>query len=95
MGGVDISVLLRMPERMTQYVLTWNLSLRLRLSDLTRAEGNIFNWAVYIPPSGNAPKAPSRVADRVYQQLHNRPDVLIFVLGIFNHCKMDYAISGF
>lgn len=57
---------------------------------LPRDYGNIFICAVYIPPS----KAASRVADCVYQQIQNKPDAPIFVLGDFNHCKMDYALVG-
>lgn len=48
---------------------------------LPRDYGNIFICAVYIPPSGNASKAASRVADCVYQQIQNKPDAPIFVLG--------------
>lgn len=62
---------------------------------LPRDYGNIFICAVYIPPSGNASKAASRIADCVYQQLKNKPDALLFTLGDFNHCKLEYALPGF
>lgn len=71
------------------------ICLSLRPFYLPRDYGNIFICAVYIPPSGNAFKAASRVADCVHQQLKNEPDAPIFVLGDFNHCNMDYALPGF
>lgn len=65
------------------------LCLSLRPFYLPRDYGNIFICAVY------ASKAASRIADCVHQQLENKPDAPIFVLGDFNHCKMDYALPGF
>ncbi len=65
------------------------------MSYLPRAYGNIFIWAVYIPPSGNAAKAALSIADCAHQQLRNKPDTPLFVLGDFNHCKMEHALPGF
>lgn len=47
------------------------LSLSLRPFYLPRYYGKIFVCVVYIPPSGNAAKAASRIADCVHQQLQN------------------------
>lgn len=51
--------------------------------------------AVYIPPSGNAGKAASLIANCIHQQLQSKPDAPIFVLGDFNHCRLESALPGF
>lgn len=71
------------------------LCLSLRPFYLPRDFGNIFVCVVYIPPSGNAGKAASRIADCVHQQLLNKPDAPMFVLGDFNHCNLNSALPGF
>ncbi len=56
----------------------------------------ISSSALYIlRPVGMHQKVALRIADCVHQQLQNKPDAPIFVLGDFNHCKMDYALPGF
>ena len=71
------------------------LCLSLRPFYLPRDYGNIFICAVYIPPSGNASKAASRIADCVHQQLKNKPDAPLFTLGDVNHCRLEQALPGF
>lgn len=71
------------------------LCLSLRPFYLPRDYGNIFICVVCIPPSGNAARAASCIADCVHQQLQNKPDAPIFILGDFNHCKLNSALPGF
>ncbi|KAK0155032.1 RNA-directed DNA polymerase from mobile element jockey [Merluccius polli] len=71
------------------------LCLSLRPFYLPRDYGNIFISVVYIPPSGNAAIAASRIADCVHKQLQCKPDAPMFILGDFNHCKMECALPGF
>ena len=71
------------------------LCVSLRPFHLPRDYGNIFICAVYIPPSGNASRAASRIADCVHQQLKNKPDAPLFTLGDVNHCRLEHALPGF
>ena len=71
------------------------LCLSLRPFYLPREYGNIFICAVYVPPSGNASRAASRIADCVHRQLQGKPDAPLFTLGDLNHCKLEYALPGF
>ena len=57
--------------------------------------GNVLICAVYVPPSGNAARAATRIADCVYQQLQRTPGAPIVVLGDFNHCKLELSLPGF
>lgn len=65
------------------------LCLSLRPFYLPRDYGNIFICAVYIPPRRNA------------SWLHHaavcplRPDAPLFILGDFNHCKLESSLPGF
>ena len=65
------------------------LCLSLRPFYLPREYGNIFICIVYIPPSANASKAASRIADCVHSQLEMKPDAPMLILGDFNHRKME------
>ncbi|KAK0143498.1 hypothetical protein N1851_018336 [Merluccius polli] len=56
---------------------------------------NIFVCAVYIPPSGNANRAATQIADCVYRHLQNKPDAPTLILGDFNHCSLNKSLPGF
>lgn len=71
------------------------ICISLRPFYLPRDYGNIFLCSVYIPPNGNALKAASCVADCAHQQLRDKPDSPIFVLGDFNHCRLELSLPGF
>lgn len=50
---------------------------------------------MYVPPDGNAVKAAARITDCVQQQLHKTPGAAVFILGDFNHCKLEQVLTGF
>lgn len=71
------------------------LCLSLRPFYLPRDYGNIFICAVYILPSGNASRAAYCIADCVHEQLRNKPEAPIFVVGDVNQCRLEQALPGF
>lgn len=71
------------------------LCLSLRPVYLPREFGNIVMCAVYVPPDGNAARAAARITDCVQQQLHKTPGAAVFILGDFNHCKLEQVLTGF
>ncbi len=72
-----------------------SICLNLRPFYLHKDFRDIFICAVYIPLSGNAFKAASRIADCVHEQVKNEPDASIFVIGDVNRCKLEQAFPGF
>lgn len=54
-----------------------------------------FVCVLYIPPSRNASRAASQIADCVYHQLQRKPEAPIFVVGDFNHCSLNKSLPGF
>jgi len=71
------------------------LCLSMRPFYLPREFGNIIICVAYVPPSGNAARAASRLADCVYTQRQRTPGAPVFVLGDLNHCKLEPALPGF
>lgn len=71
------------------------LCLSFRPFYLPREFENIFICAVYIPSKQSAAGAAPLIADCVHQQLQNKPDASMFVLGNFNHCTLENVSSGF
>ncbi|KAK0144622.1 hypothetical protein N1851_016964 [Merluccius polli] len=71
------------------------LHLTMRPFYLPREFGSVAVCVVYIPPSGNAARAAARIADCVHQQLQRAPGAPVFVMGDFNHCKLESALPGF
>lgn len=69
--------------------------LSLRPFYLPREFGNILLCTAYIPPGGNAAKAASIIADCVHSQLKQTPEAPCFILGDFNHCKLEATLPGF
>lgn len=65
------------------------MCLSLRPLYLPREFGNIILCTVYVPPSGNATSAAAQITDCVHQQLLRTPEAPIFILGDFNHCKLE------
>lgn len=57
--------------------------------------GNILLCTVYVPPSGNAASAATTVADCVHRQLKRSPEAPCFILGDFNHCKLEAVLPRF
>lgn len=62
---------------------------------LPREFGNILLRTAYIPPGGNAAKAANIIADCVHSQLKQTPEAPCFILGDFNHCKLEVTLPGF
>ncbi len=50
---------------------------------------------VYVPPDGNAAKAAAQIADCVQNQLQRTPCASVFIMGDFNHCKLELALPGY
>ena len=71
------------------------LCLSLRPFYLPREFGNVIICAAYVPPSGNAATAASRLADCVHNQLQRTPGAPVFILGDFNHCRLEQSLPGF
>ena len=71
------------------------LCVSLRPFYLPREFGNIIICAVYVPPSGNATRAATQIADCVHQQLQRTPGAPVFILGDFNHCRLEFSLPGF
>ena len=71
------------------------LCLSLRPFYLPREFGNIVICAVYIPPSANAARAASRIADCVHNQMKQTPGAPVLVLGDVNHCRLEISLPGF
>ncbi len=71
------------------------LCLSLRPFYLPREFGNIVLCTVYIPPGCNAVKAAITIADCIHNQLERTPEAPCFVLGDFNHCKLEATLPGF
>lgn len=69
--------------------------LSLRPFYLPREFGNILLCTAYIPPGGNAAKAANIIADCVHSQLIQTPEAPCFILGDFNHCKLEATLPGF
>lgn len=63
--------------------------------EILREFGSVAVCVVYIPPSGNAARAAVRIADCVHQELQHAPGAPVFVMGDFNHCKLELALPGF
>ncbi len=71
------------------------MCLSLRPLYLPREFGSIILCTVYVPPSGNAASAAVQIADCVQEQLLRTPEAPIFILGDFNHCKLELSLPGF
>lgn len=71
------------------------LCVTLRPHYLPREFTNIFVCVVYIPPSANAGRAASQIAECVHRLLHVKPDAPMLVLGDFNHCSLATILPGF
>ena len=71
------------------------LCVSLRPFYLPREFGNIIICAAYVPPSGNAAKAANRLMDCAHAQLQRTPGAPLFILGDFNHCRLEPVSSGF
>lgn len=71
------------------------LCISMRPFYLPREFGNIIICAVYIPPRGKAYLAARSIADCVHDQLERTPEAPCFVLGDFNHCKLEATMPGF
>lgn len=69
--------------------------LSLRPFYLPREFGNILLCTVYIPPGGSAAKAANIIAGCVHRQLTHTPEAPCFILGDFNHCKLEATLPGF
>ena len=62
---------------------------------LPREFGNIIICAAYVPPDGNAAKAANRIMECAQNQLMRTPAAPIFLLGDFNHCRLEPVLPGF
>ena len=62
---------------------------------LLREFGNVLIYSVYVPPSANAARAATLIADCVHKQLEWTPEAPVFILGDFNHCKLEFSLPGF
>lgn len=71
------------------------LCISLRPFYLPREFGNIVICSVYVPPSSNAARVAARIADCVHNQLQHTPGAPVFILGDFNHCKLELSLPGF
>lgn len=71
------------------------LCLSLRLFYLPREFGSILICAAYVPPSANAARAANRLADCVHAQLQHTATAPVFLLGDFNHCRLELVLPGF
>lgn len=71
------------------------LCLSMRPFYLPREFGNVVICAVYIPPSGNAARAANQMAECVHKQLQRTPTAPVFILGDFNHCRLEPVLPGF
>lgn len=71
------------------------LCLSMRPFYLPREFGNIIICGIYVPPSGNAARAAEQIHDCVQQQIQRTPSAHVFILGDFNHCKLELILPGF
>ena len=71
------------------------LCLSLRPFYLPREFGNVLICSVYVPPSLNAARAATFIADCVHKQLERTPEAQVFIQGDFNHCKLEFSLPGF
>lgn len=71
------------------------LHLHFRPFHLPREFGSVSVCVVYVPPSGNAARAATRIADCVHNELQRSPGAPVFIMGDFNHCKLELALPGF
>ena len=69
--------------------------LNLRPFYLPREFGNILLCTAYIPRGGSAAKPANIIAECVYRQLKCTPEAPCFILGDFNHCKLEVTLPGF
>ena len=47
------------------------------------------------PPSANAARAATLIANYVYKQLERTHEAPVFILGDLNHCKLEFSLPGF
>lgn len=71
------------------------LCLSLRPFYLPREFGNILICVAYVPPSAKAAIAASAIRDCIQDQLERTPGAPVFILGDFNHCKLETVLSGY
>ena len=72
------------------------LCLSLRTFYLPREFGNFLICSIYVPPpSANAARAATLIANYEYKQLERTHEAPVFILGDFNHCKLEFSLPGF
>ncbi|XP_033106653.1 uncharacterized protein LOC117108636 [Anneissia japonica] len=71
------------------------LSVSLRPYYLPREFGCIKVLVVYIPPDGNAVRAADYIAEQVNASSVRSPNSPVFVLGDFNHCRLNRVLPNY
>lgn len=71
------------------------LCLSMRPFYLPREFGSIIICAAYKLPSENVIRAANRLAECAHTQLQCTPGAPIFILGDFNHCRLELALPRF
>lgn len=70
------------------------LCISLRPFYLLREFGNIIICSACVPSSGNVAQAAARIADCIHNQQQRTPRAMVFIIGDFNHFKLEPSLPG-